>query len=173
MNATPEKGRGTTGKGRPCAPSRRNRVPGSKGSVSHPSHADPKCVSVFPISHVTPCKRPVTSEYGFVLVSLRSVTIEQRSTTIATTSSTTASPDSQLRKPGGRGLTAWNLEVGGSGGNGWTATAYSGRRTEKSPAVAGRSRSLSVTCYTTPLSTPSGAVFSKKQVSTAEIGVRR
>ena len=68
MNDTPEKGRGTTGFGRPTDRTRRNRLPGGKGSVSHPSHANPKCVSVFPISHVTPCKRPVSREYGFLYV---------------------------------------------------------------------------------------------------------
>ena len=42
----------------------------------------------------------------------------------------------QLRKPGGRGVTARYVVVGGCGGNGWMATASPGRGTAKSSAVA-------------------------------------
>ena len=68
MNDTPEEGRGTTGFGRPIGRTRRNRLPEGKGSVHGLSHAAPKCVSVFPIPHVTPCERPLSREYSFVLV---------------------------------------------------------------------------------------------------------
>jgi len=93
---------------------------------------------------------------------------------IASTSSSSARRNSQLRKPGGRGLTARNVEVGGSGGNGWTATAVprdgDRRNLQRSRWLW---RSLSVTCNTTPHSYPSDAVCGRERVSTSEIGGER
>jgi hypothetical protein len=63
MNDAPEKGRGTTGFGRPTDRTRRNRL-WQGGSVHGLSHPESKGVAVAPIRHVTPCKRPVSRQYG-------------------------------------------------------------------------------------------------------------
>jgi hypothetical protein len=82
---------------------------------------------------VTLCERADSRECGFVLVRLATVS---------------ASPHSQLRKPARPVRQAGRyVEVGGSGGIGWTATAAPGRGTEKSRAVWSGVRQCGGGCY--------------------------
>jgi hypothetical protein len=155
MNDAPEKGRGTTGFGRPTDRTR-NRTLG-EASVHGLSHAVPKCVSVFPISHVTPCKRPVSREYGFVLV--------QRSSSSHDLDLT----DQPTRKPGAR-ESARYVEVGGSGGipGGWL----------RRPRPSGRNSSavlwrwLSVTCLLRHFPPPARSLAGGREAKTPKSGAK-
>ena len=161
MNDTPEKAGGTTEFGRPTDRTRRNRL-WEEGSVPPLSHADPKCVSVRTgISHVTPCKRPVSREYGFVLV--------QRSTSGWGAVFPSGCGRSSIRASGG-----WVKARQRSEASSPEHRERSDRpRSEVSEVPGSRRRSLSVTCYLRRFPSPASRFLAGRDAKTPESGVKR